>query len=102
LLHITTALKATLGKSSKGKEKKTKERSQFLKWIVETFEGLPMYVNKKDISLSNLVLGEKSSEDLLGEFAADLALFINCGVESIKTESEHGNFSTVPPLKTGK
>ena len=51
---ITNKLKEKLGKCVKGVEKKSKERSQYLKWIVSLYESLPPYIDKTDINDSQL------------------------------------------------
>ena len=51
---ITNKLKDKLGKCVKGVEKKSKERSQYMKWIVSLYESLPPYVDKTDINDSQL------------------------------------------------
>ena len=51
---ITIKLKEKLGKCVKAVEKKSKERSQYLKWIVSLYESLAPYVDKTDINDSQL------------------------------------------------
>ena len=42
------------------------------------------------------------SQDLLNDFSALLASFINCGLTIVTTnELEYGEYTTVPPLKEG-
>ncbi len=50
---ITNKLKDKLGKCVKGVEKKSKERSQYLKWIVSLYESLPPYVDKPTLMIAN-------------------------------------------------
>ena len=93
---ITNKLKEKLGKCVKGVEKKSKERSQYLKWIVSP------YVDKTDINDSQLQTEDKTPQDLLNDFSALLASFINCGLNIVTTnELEYGEYTTVPPLKEG-
>jgi hypothetical protein len=102
VIVISTELKKKLGKSTKGGEKKSKERSQYLKWIVSLYESLPPYINKTDIGDSQLQDGEKTTADLLDDFSTALASFINCGLNLVTTnEQEHGCYTTVPPVKEG-
>ena len=97
---ITNKLKEKLGKCVKGVEKKSKERSQYLKWIVSLYESLPPYVDKTDINDSQLQAKDKTPQDLLNDFSALLASFINCGLVTTN-ELEYGEYTTVPPLKEG-
>ena len=99
---ITNKLKEKLGKCVKGVEKKSKERSQYLKWIVSLYESLPPYVDKTDINDSQLQTEDKTPQDLLNDLSALLASFINCGLTIVTTnELEYGEYTTVPPLKEG-
>ena len=102
-LHLANPQKRKkLGKSTKGGEKKSKERSQYLKWIVSLYESLPPYIDKTDIGDSQLQDGDKTTIDLLDDFSTALASFINCGLNLVTTnEQEHGCYTTVPPVKEG-
>ena len=95
-------MKKKLGKSTKGEGKKSKERTQYLKWIVSVYESLPPYIDKTDIEDSQLQNGDKTTLDLLDDFSTVLASFLNCGLTIVTTnEPQHGNYTTVPPLKEG-
>jgi len=66
------------------------------------YESLPPYVDKTDINDSQLQTKDKTPQDLLNDFSALLASFINCGLTIVTTnELEYGEYTTVPPLKEG-
>ena len=45
---------------------------------------------------------DKTPQDLLNDFSALLASFLNCGLTIVTTnELEYGKYTTVPPLKEG-
>jgi hypothetical protein len=80
---------------------KSKDRSLFLRWIVSCYESLPPFIDKKDIGDSKLQGTGKSTNDLLNDFSAALASFINCGLKEVTSETEHGSFTTVPIVDEG-
>jgi len=97
---ITNKLKDKLGKCVKRVEKKSKERSQYMKWIVSLYESLPPYVDKTDINDSQLQTDTSYTSRTFERLFSALASYINCGLTIVKTnELEYGEYTTLPPLK---
>ena len=72
---ITNKLKEKLGKCVKGVEKKSKERSQYLKCIVSLYESLPPYVDKTDINESQLQTEDKKTARSFERFFSAFGFF---------------------------